>query len=413
MASRKRKPAPLAIDGGTPVKTTPYGSGPKHSLAEWQAIKPLFERGSIQMTRGPEVMQLREAFCKRFNRKYAVTASSGTAALHTAVAALGIGRGDEVITSPITDMGTITAIVQQNAVPVLADVDPLTSMITPETVARCLSPRTRAVIPVHLAGLPCDVHGIKRLVKGRDIGIIEDMAQSYNTRRGKTVCGTIGDVGCWSLNESKHIGAGDGGILLTNNKKIADRADLFADKCYDRTGSGRSPHFAPYNYRLNTLTAAVCLQQLEKVDSICSKRNKLGSALDAALAAIPGITPRPVRRGDYATYWYYLFAIDPDAFTVSPARFREALTHEGVWGGTPRSVLQWDYFQAPPDDPHACAANCPMYKGSVSYALENFPGALAVEANSVQLGISEYYRMRDINDIAKAVAKVAAHYSRA
>jgi len=408
--SRRREM--LALYGGRPVKTTPFGSGPKHSLAEWHAIKPLFQRGVIHMTRGPEVMALRQAFAKLFGRKYAVTASSGTAALHAATGALGIGRGDEVITSPITDMGTIVAILAQNAVPIFADVDPLTLMITPETVAAKITPRTRAIILVHLAGLPADARGICRLARKHGIPVVEDMAQSYLTRQGRRYAGTFGVIGCWSLNESKHIGAGDGGVLLTNDRALARRADLFADKCYDREGGKVDPFFAPYNYRLNTLTAAVCLEQLKKVRWICRTRNRYGTRLDRALAAIPGITPRPVRKGDYATYWYYVFSVDPEILGVDSAEFARALHAEGIpCRPAAESVLDWTLFREHVVSRHACAASCPLYKGPrPDYALENYPGLLQVKRRAIRVGMSEYFTPKDISDIIRAVRKVAAFY---
>ncbi|MHC4872031.1 MAG: DegT/DnrJ/EryC1/StrS family aminotransferase [Planctomycetota bacterium] len=404
----------LAIHGGTPVKTKDFGSGKKHDLNEWQALKPVFERGCINMTRGPEVMQLREKFCKMTGLKYAATASSGTAALHTALGALEIGRGDEVITSPITDMGTITAIVQQNAVPVFADIDPLTCMITPETVKKKITRHTKAILPVHLAGQPCDVKGIKKVIKGKKIAIVEDLAQSYLAQQGKTQCGTIGDIGCWSLNESKHIGAGDGGILLTNSKKLADRADLFADKCYNRSGGRPAPFFAPYNYRLSTLTAAVCLEQMKKVKAVCSKRNKLGSKLDSLLNKIPGINPRPVKKGDYATYWYYIFAIDPKIIKTDLETFCKAVTAEGPYCGTMKlnNLLNWPLFKDLPDDRHACGINCPAYKGKVNYDIKKFPGMQRAMKYSGRLMMSEFYSAADINVMGKAVAKVAKYYSK-
>jgi dTDP-4-amino-4,6-dideoxygalactose transaminase len=405
----------LAIHGGTPVKTTKFGSGPKHTLEEWHAIRPIFERGNIHMTRGPEVMKLREAFCTLFGKRFAVTASSGTAALHTAAAALGIGRGDEVITSPFTDMGTIVAIVQQNAVPVFADVDPATLMITPETVAAAITSRTRAVIAVHLAGLACDVLGIRDLLAGRGVALIEDVAQSYLTRQRGHLVGTIGDIGCWSLNESKHIGAGDGGVLLTDDEPVAVRADLFADKCYDRSGENRAPTFAPINYRLSTLTAAVCLEQLKKVEWICGRRSELGGRLDRALSEIPGISPRPVPEGDVATYWYYVFRIDRSIVRTDLDTFCEALKAEGVYAGNMQQsfVLRWPYFQNPPDDRHACSFHCPHYdRATPVYAIDQFPGCLKALDSSVRIGFSEYYTEQDIDETAAAIRKVAEYFSR-
>ena len=403
----------LAIDGGEPVKKTPFGSGPKHGLDEWQAIKPLFERGQIHMTRGPEVMALRERFCRLFGMKYAVTASSGTAALHTALGALEIGRGDEVITSPITDMGTLVAILAQNAVPIFADVDPKTLMITPQTVAEKITPRTKAIIVVHLAGLPADVRGICRLAKRQKIAVVEDMAQSYLCKQGARYAGTFGTIGCWSLNESKHIGAGDGGILLTNAPRLARRADLFADKCYDREGGKVAPFFAPYNYRLNTLVAAVCLEQMKKLRRLCARRHAYGTRLDRALSKIEGVYPRPVRTGDYATYWYYVFHVDPAVVGCTNVEFAEALKAEGVGARaqTDVNVMEWPLFKEHRLNRHACADSCPLYEGGTpDYDTAHYPGLQEVAQRAIRLGISEFYTPQDITDIIAAVRKVAAWY---
>ena len=407
-------PPALALHGGPRAKSAPFGAGPKHNLAEWRAIKPVFARGQIEMTRGPEVMRLRAEFCRRFGARYAVTTSSGTAALHTALGAQRLGRGDEVITSPITDMGTLVAILQQNAVPVFADIDPDTLMITPRTVEAKLTRLTRAVIPVHLAGAPCDVVGIRRLTRPRGIAIVEDVAQSYLTQsRGRPV-GLLGNIGCWSLNETKHIGAGDGGVLLTNRRALAERADLFADKCYRRDGGKIGPFFAPYNYRLNTLTAAVCLEQLKKVGRICARRHTLGTRLDRHLVRIPGVRPRPLQPGDYATYWYYVLHVDPAVVRTDVPGFCKALAAEGVPASpvAAQSVLEWPLFAARPLDPHACAGHCPLYRGRVDYDPAHFPGLQAAGRTGVRLPFSEHYTVRDIDEIALAVRKVAAYYSR-
>jgi dTDP-4-amino-4,6-dideoxygalactose transaminase len=417
-----RKFEELALYAGEPAKKTPFGGGPKHSLAEWRAIRPIFKRGTIHMARGPEVMALRERFTKLFGMKYAVTASSGTAALHAATGALGIGRGDEVITSPITDMGTLTAILAQNAVPIFADVDPRTLMMTPETVAARITRRTKAIIVVHLAGLPADVRGIVRLARPRRIPVIEDMAQSYLCRQGRRYCGTFGTMSCWSLNESKHIGAGDGGVVLTNDKDLARMADLFADKGYDREGGPVDPFFAAYNYRLNTLVAAVCLEQMKKLHWICSRRHSYGARLDRELAKIEGIAPRPVRKGDYATYWYYVFLIDPDLLGCTNADFALALRAEGIGArAAAESVLDWTLFRerrpnrpasaGPSAGRHACADSCPLYRGKApDYDIAHYPGLLEVKQRAVRIAMSEFWTPQDIRDVIRGVKKVARYY---
>ena len=409
---RAATPQKLAIHGGAPVKRTPFGSGPKHSMAEWEALRPVFERGSIKMARGPEVMKLRKAFTRLFGMKYAVTASSGTAALHAAMGALEIGRGDEVITAPITDMGTLTAILQQNATPIFADVDPLTLMITAETVEARITPRTRSIIVVHLDGQAADMRGIMRVARKRRISVVEDMAQSYLCKTGGRYAGTFGDIGCWSLNESKHIGAGDGGVLLTNKRKLARRADLFADKCYDREGGSKAPFFAGYNYRLNTLVAAVCLEQMRGLRRICSRRHSYGARLDRALGGIEGVTPRPVPKGDYATYWNYQFHVEPEALGCTVDAFAEALRAEGIGGHAYRaSVMDWPLFRDHPLCPHACAEHCPLYEGPrPDYATANYPGLMRARETTVRMRMSEFYTPQDIKDTIAAVKKVAAYF---
>jgi dTDP-4-amino-4,6-dideoxygalactose transaminase len=405
----------LAIHGGRPVRTGRPASGKKHDLAEWEAVRPVFARGTIHMARGPEVMALRDAFKKLFGMKHAVTASSGTAALHTALGALEVGRGDEVITSPITDMGTLTAILAQNAVPIFADVDPRTCEMTPETVAAKITPRTKCVLVVHLAGLPADACGIVRLARKRGIRVVEDMAQSYLARQGARWSGTFGDIGCWSLNETKHIGAGDGGVLLTNDAALARRADLFADKCYDRTGGGLpAPFFAAYNYRLNTLVAGVCLEQLKKLKWICDRRRASGSFLDRELSRIEGISVRPVRRGDRATYWYYVFHIDPARLGCTCEEFCRTLSAEGI-GGAPfvQNVMDWPLFKEHRISAHACADSCPLYRGKrPDYDLAHYPGCLEIKRRSVRLTLTEFYTRDDLRAIVRGVKKVAAHYRR-
>lgn len=402
----------LALHGGAPAKKTPYATAPKHTLDEWESVRHIFERGTIDMARGPEVMELRRRFCQRFGMKYAVTTSSGTSALHTAIGALEVGRGDEVITSPITDMGTIVAIAQQNAVTIFADVDPLTRMITPQTIARKITRRTRAIIVVHLDGQCADMRGIMPLAHKHKIAVVEDLAQSYNCKQAGRFGGTFGDIGGWSLNESKHIGAGDGGVLLTNKRQLWRRADLFADKCYDRETGKIDPFFTPYNYRLSTLTAGVCLAQLKKLNRITAKRHAYGVRLDKALGKIEGLTPRPVGKGDYATYWYYTVLMSPEIFGCTVEKFAEALRAEGIHANAfKRSVMDWTLFREHRDNPHACAEHCPLYKGpQPDYDSAHYPGLMRANKTALRLFHREFFTPQDITETIHAFKKVAAYF---
>lgn len=405
------KPA-LAINGGKPVKTTPYGAGPKHLPAEKDAVCAVLDRGSLPFARGPEVMALREKWAALYGAKHCITASSGTAAIHTAVGALGIGRGDEVITSPITDMGTLIAIMAQNAVPVFADVDPWSRNMTPANVAAKITPRTKCILVVHLAGNPVDMPGLMKLARKHKLSVVEDLAQSYLCEYNGRLCGTFGDFGCFSLNDSKHIGAGDGGMVITNSDKLADAADLFADKCYDRTGGGRLPFMVGYNYRLNIMAAAVALEQIKKVKKLTATRNARGDKLSALLADVPGIVPHKILPGAKCTYWFYLLGLDFSVLKCDAATFAQALNAEGVgnWLDN-RSVLHWPLFAERRTDPWACSFSCPLYQGEVDYSLESYPGVQQAITSQVRFQLNEWWTDKDVRETARAIRKVAEYYS--
>lgn len=405
--------AKLAIMGGKPAKSTPYGSGPKHLPSEKDAVCAVLDRGALEFARGPEVMALRETWAKLHGVPHCVTTSSGTAAIHTAVGALGIGRGDEVITSPITDMGTLIAIMAQNAVPVFADVDPWSRNVTPAAVEKMITPRTKCILAVHLAGNPLDMPGIMKLARKHKLSVVEDMAQSYLCEIGGKLCGTFGDFGCFSLNDSKHMAAGDGGMLITKNAKLADLADLFADKCYDRTGGGRQPFMVGYNYRLNIMAAAVALQQAKRIKKITDTRQKRGDRLTELLRDVPGIIPHKVLPNARCTYWFYLVGLDLEALTCDSATFLRALQAEGVGGWLDnRSVLQWPLFAEKKADPWACSFTCPLYEGEVDYSIENYPGVQQALSSQFRMQLNEWWTERDVRETAAAIAKVAQHYAR-
>lgn len=403
----------LALDGGQPAKTTPYGAGPKHLPQEKEAVCRVLDRGVLTFSRGPEVMALREKWAAMYGVKHCVTASSGTAAIHTAVGALGIGRGDEVITSPITDMGTLIAIMAQNAVPVFADVDPWSRNMTPASIEKMITPRTKCLLVVHLGGNPVDMPGVMKLAKKHKLSVVEDLAQSYLCALGDRLCGTYGDFGCFSLNDSKHMAAGDGGMVITNNDQLADLAELFADKCYDRTGQGRDPFMVGYNYRLNIMAAAVALQQAKRIKRLTDTRNKRGTKLTQLLADIPGIIPHKVLPKAHATYWYYLFGLDFEVIKCDLPTFMQALQAEGVGAFMDnRTVLHWPLFAEHKADPWACSFTCPLYKGKVDYRLDKYPGVQQAITAQLRMQLTEWWTDKDVRETAKAIRKVAEYYAR-
>ncbi len=276
---------------------------------------------------GTMVPQFEKEFSKTYGVPYAVASTSGTAAIHTALGALDLNPGDEVITAPITDLGTIVPILYQQCIPVFADIDATYNM-DPADVERKITSRTKAILVVHLFGNPCDMDEMVKIAKKHNIPLIEDCAQAHVTEyKGKYV-GTMGDIGCFSFQQSKHMTTGDGGMTITSNKNYYEKMRLFVDKGYARKGWGsRAYLFLAPNYRMNELTAAVGLAQLKKVKSVVEKRYELGTYLTQLLSDIPEVVPAPVTAGAKSSYWLYSMQLKKGDIES----FAKKMLELGVW----------------------------------------------------------------------------------
>ncbi|MCP4642818.1 MAG: DegT/DnrJ/EryC1/StrS family aminotransferase [bacterium] len=405
----------LAIDGGPKVRTEPMAiDNPRFDESELQELKEALDQQTLFYWFGQKVKTFRSQFAMMYGVKHCHMVTSGTAALHTAVGAVGIGPGDEVITTPITDQGTVIAILAQGGVPIFADVDPHTYSVTAESVAKCITEKTKAVIVVHLAGSPADIDPIMELARERDLKVIEDCAQSYLAWYKGRLAGSIGDLGCFSLNDFKHISAGDAGMVLTNQDELADRAQLYLDKGYSRDGGGRKPPFLGFNYRPSELHAAVAIAQLRKLPGLCARRNALGDRLTAALEGVPGISPHKVLDGCKSSYWFYMGRMDPNVLKVSRDEFTAAVTAEGVifWAGYIGDMV----YEYPVLVEHRAFENCSFpwdgaYGRQVEYGKGLCPVAEEVEATAWRCPINESMSDQDVDDIAAAIKKVAGYYA--
>ena len=254
---------------------------------------------------GAMVRDLERRFAFAYGVPYGVASTSGTAAIHVALGALDLNPGDEVITAPITDMGTIIPIISQGAIPVFADIDRTYNM-DPASVEQRITPRTKAIIAVHLFGNPCDMDAMVAVASRHKLPLIEDCSQAHWTHYKGRLVGTIGDIGCFSFQQSKHMTTGDGGMTITSNAAYYERMKLFADKGYTRKGWGaRAYAFHAPNYRMTELVGAVGLVQLEKVPGVVAKRRALGEKLSALLKGIDGVEPAAVTSGATHSYWLY------------------------------------------------------------------------------------------------------------
>ena len=215
--------------------------------------------------KGKMVSDFENAFADVFGVPHAVASTSGTSAIHVALGAMDIKDGDEIITTPITDMGTVVPILCQRATPVFADIDSSFNL-SPRSIEQHITERTKAIIVVHAFGNPCDMDSIMSIAKQHNLLVVEDCAQANMSRYKGTFLGTIGDIGCFSFQESKHLTTGDGGMTITKNTAFGERMKLFADKGFDRKSNDEITYrFQAPNYRMNALTAAVGLAQLVKV----------------------------------------------------------------------------------------------------------------------------------------------------
>lgn len=338
-------------------------SGRTFGSEELDAVRQALESGTLTSTKGTFVKQLEADFAGRLGVKHAFACTSGTAALHCAVAAINPEPGEEMVTTPITDMGALSSIVQQGAVPVFADVDPHTYNVTAETIEARLSDRTRAIFVTHLFGQPCAMDDIMDLANARGIPVIEDCAQSFGATWKGRATGTIGALGCFSLQQGKHITTGEGGLVTTNDDDLARRVFLFINKAWGYGDQNPDHYFLAPNYRMNEITGAVALAQLAKLDDSVRVRCDNAAALTEKLQGTPGVeTPRVVDGAEH-TYWKYCLRVDGDVIPNGPVGLAGKLKEYSIASG-PR------YVQKP-------AYKCQIFREQNTFGNSRWPFSLA------------------------------------
>ncbi|MBA3710605.1 MAG: aminotransferase class I/II-fold pyridoxal phosphate-dependent enzyme, partial [Planctomycetes bacterium] len=251
--------ARLAVDGGAKAKNTPYGEGRRFTADDEQAAVAAVRSQHLWYIGGTRVLAAEAAIRRLIGASHAVCCSSGTAAVHTALAACGVEPGDEVIVNPITDWGSIAGILALGAVPVFCDIELATYSLDPEALARAITSRTSAILVVHLGGYPARIREIAGIARASGVALIEDCAQSPLASVDGAMVGTFGDAGAFSTNDSKHISCGEGGVVVARDAEVARVARLFTDKGYDRSAQrgGQAVGFLAFNYRMSELSAAV------------------------------------------------------------------------------------------------------------------------------------------------------------
>jgi perosamine synthetase len=345
----------LAIDGGKPVLTRKdYKNWPIIGPDERRLVNEVLDKGIVAGGTAPQVKALEKEWAAYTGSKYCLTTCSGTAALHMALAAVGVGPGDEVITSAFTFLASASCAIHQNAIPVFVDIDPRTYCMDPARLEAAITPRTKAIIPVHIQGCPADLDPILAIAKKHSLAVIEDACQAHGAvYKGKKV-GTLGDIGTFSLNNFKNLCGGEGGLFITDNESYLDRGVLircFGDEV-DEVSKRRvyNASILGYMYRNQELPAALTRAQLLHLDEYNRVRIDNANALTRELAKIPGVIP-PYCPPD-CTHVYFMYNVRFDAkkagVSCEQRRFRvaveKALYAEGMLIG------QWQTMPVPAQD---------------------------------------------------------------
>jgi perosamine synthetase len=338
-------------------------SGRTLGQEELANLRDVIASGTLTSTRGRFVKELERDFARQLGVKHVSACSSGTAAVHVAIAALDTEPGDEFVTSSITDMGALTPILYQAGIPVFAEVDPRTWNVTANTIEAALSERTRAIIVTHLFGNPCEMHEIMALSESRGIPVIEDCAQAFLASHPKGLVGTIGRISCFSLQQGKHITTGEGGLVATDDDALARHVQLFINKGWGYGDIHPDHEFLALNYRMSELQGAVAAAQLPKLTQSVQKRISAAQSLTNKLAGLPGVETPFVHPDSVHSYWKYCLRIQDHVIPGGCEALGRELTTRQI-SCAPR------YIQKP-------AFMCRIFQEQKTFGRSGFPFTLA------------------------------------
>ena len=361
---------PLAIHGGSPVRTAPLPDYITIGEEEKRAVLEVLDGGvlskflgtwSPDFFGGPRVQKLEREWEAYFRVKHAVSVNSATSGLYAAVGAAGVGPGDEVIVSPYTMIASATAAIVFGAIPVFADIDPDTFCISAETIRRCLTPRTKAIVVVDIFGHPADMDDIMALAAEHNLVVIEDTAQAPGaTYRGR-YAGTLAHIGVFSLNYHKTIHSGEGGVVVTDRADFAERLQLIrnhAETVVAKKGVEDIVNMIGQNYRMTEIEAAIASEQLKKLDRLLTARIACADYLSGHLSGLPGLQLPVVREDVRHGYYVYVMRYDAARTGVSRERLCAALQAEGIPVG--QGYVRPLYLE-------------PMYQRRIAFGKDGFP----------------------------------------
>ena len=371
-------------------------------------VSEAIRSGTLTSTKGTFVKRLEKDFAELLGSKFAHACSSGSSAIHIAVAALKPEPGDEFITTSVTDMGALTPILFQGAIPVFADVDPLTLNVTAESIEARIGERTRGIIVTHLFGNPCEMAEIMALAEKHSLPVIEDCAQAFlATFEGQNV-GAIGDIGCFSFQQGKHITTGEGGIAVTDSEELQRELFLFVNKAWGYGDSQPDHYYSALNYRLTELQGAVAVAQMGKLEGIVASRRKTAARMSDKIEGLSGVTAPKITEGGTHTYWKYCLNVDTSIYENGTLRLAGLLKERGIMSA-PR------YIQKPAFHCRVFAEQKTLGNSgfpfdlarpeAVDYSRDLFPGTYEGLERVLVLPWNEKYTDEHVDYIANAVIK--------
>lgn len=402
-----------AVLGGTPVHTGGWQRWPIWREAWESDVLAVLRSGRWFRGSAEHVAEFETAYAKLIGAKRCLATASGTTALIVSLHVMDVDAGDEVITSPYTFIATYNSILTARALPVFADTDPATLTLDPATIEGRITERTRAIMPVHIFGMPCDMDLINALARTRGLAVIEDACQAWLAEYKGRRCGTLGDLGCFSFQESKHLPSGEGGAITGDRDDLIDRCNSFHNcgrACGTHKGNGSFTR--GNNYRMQQFQAVILMQQLEKLVQETARRRESADYLTENLKQIPGIRTVRLPENSRAVWHLYAFRYDAQAFNgLSRDKFMKALSAEGV---PCSSVYHEQYFDGLLDEAIASrgfkrlfsAERLKAYRDSLQELKGNREVCATVVAMTQNMLLAE---RSDLDHIIAAIRKIQAH----
>lgn len=416
-------PGKLAFLGGEKVREKPFQQYAVIGEEERKRVKDVLDSGMLSgfiaragdhFLGGPQVKELETLIRAYFNIKNAVAVNSATAGLHAALAACGVGPGDEVIVPPYTMSASATAIIMQNAVPVFADIEAETFCIDPAQVQDLITERTKAIVVVHLFGYPAGMEEIMSIAKKKGIYVIEDCAQAPGAIYKGKIVGTLGDIGVFSLNQHKTITCGEGGFAITDNDELALRMQLVrnhGEVIAEDMKVDDIDNIVGFNYRMTELEGAVSVGQFRRLDELNDHRIKLAEYLAQGLSKFKGIVLPVVKKGNKHVYFTFAIKYDTKITGVPRDVFTKALNAEGIPCGTGyvRPIYMEPMYQKKIGyGKKGCPFSCHLYGGHTGYGKGSCPVTEKMYGEElILLPVCKYpHTIKDMDDVIKAFEKI-------